>query len=436
MPTSSLTLLLLGSGGREHALAWKIAQSPLLKKLYCAPGSDAILACDARVACDKIDILDPAAVVALAKKRKIDLIIIGPETSLAAGVADALRAEGFKVLGPGKEAARLESSKAYAKEFMGRHKIPTAGWETFTELQMAKSAVEAKRLPVVIKADGLAAGKGVFICRTTNDAMGAVTQLMERGELGAAGQTLVVERFLEGPELSAIAFVDGKDYRLLAFSRDHKRLKDGDEGPNTGGMGAFAPAEVDAKTAEAIRTQVFDRVIAGLKADGLDFRGILFVGIILTSDGPQVLEFNCRFGDPETQAVMPLLDSDLIALSLATAEGRLGGQELKTRPGASVCVTLASQGYPGSPETGREIEGLPEATEDLVVFHAGTKRKGKAWTTSGGRVLGVTGVADDLPHAREKAYAAAAKIRFDGMQYRKDIAGVLKPLQGAGKIEV
>ncbi len=432
MPTTE-TVLLLGSGGREHALAWKAAQSPLLKKLYCAPGSSAI---GEIATCEKIDILDPKAVTEFAKKIKADLVIIGPEASLAVGVADALRAEGIEVLGPGQKAAQLESSKAFAKEFMGRHKIPTAGWDTFTDLKAARSAVGSKSLPVVIKADGLASGKGVFICHARADAMEAVTQLMEQGAMGGAGKTLVVEDFIEGPEISAIAFVDGKDYRLFPFSRDHKRLKDGDEGPNTGGMGAFAPAEVDPKTAEAIRTQVFDRVIAGLKADGLDFRGILFVGLILTKEGPQVLEFNCRFGDPETQALMTLLDSDLVALSLACAEGKLAGQELKSRPGTSICVTLASEGYPSKPVTGRVIEGLPKDSQDLIVFHAGTARKGSAWSSSGGRVLGVTSVADDLPRAREKAYAAIAHIRFDGMQYRKDIGGIPKPLQSAGKTGV
>jgi phosphoribosylamine--glycine ligase len=412
------TVLLLGAGGREHAIAWKLAQSKRLKNLYAMPGSDAIAQWAQNVPGDPCD---AAAVVKAAKDCHAKLVVIGPEAPLAAGVADALREAGFKVFGPSKAAARLEASKAFSKQFMKKHKVPTARFEVHTDPMIARGAAEAWRLPVVIKADGLAAGKGVFVCKQTNEALGAVTELLERGGMGDAGRTIVIEDGLEGPELSVLMFCDGKDYRLLAPSRDHKRLKDGDQGPNTGGMGVFAPVPVDPGLMETIDKTVIAPVMAGLAAEKLDYRGLLYIGLMLTKKGPMTLEFNCRFGDPETQAVLPLLDEDLVELMLACADGKLGRGALKPKAGAAVCVTLAAGEYPARGSKGLPIQGL-ESVEDAFVFHAGTAKADGKWVTNGGRVLSVTGVGKDLPEARAKAYAAVAKLDFAGMQYRKDIA--------------
>ncbi len=426
MSAPRISVLILGSGGREHALAWKCAQSPLLKKLYCAPGSDAI---KELAECVAVDMNDGKAVADFCAKKKIELVIVGPEGPLANGVADVLRKAGVKTFGPGKDGAKLEFSKAYSKEFMKRHKIPTARFEVFTEAQMARSAAEAKRLPLVLKADGLAAGKGVFVCKTTNEALGAVTELMDNDSLGEAGRTVIIEDCLVGPELSVLFFCDGKDYRLLPPSRDHKRLKDNDEGPNTGGMGVFAPVPIDAALIETIKTEVLDRVMKGLSADGIDYRGLLYAGIMLTPEGPKLLEFNCRFGDPETQALLPLLDSDLVELSLACAEQKLSSVQIKTKPGACVCVTLASPGYPASSTKDLPISGLDSLGKDVVAFHAGTKKPAQTWLTNGGRVLGVTARGADLAQAREAAYKAVSKINFEGMQFRTDIAAPLPALK-------
>jgi len=411
------TVLLLGSGGREHAIAWKLAQSKRLKNLYALPGSDAIAQWAQNVPGDPCD---PAAVVEAAKKVHAQLVVIGPEAPLAAGVADALREAGFKVFGPSKAAARLEASKAFSKRFMKKHKVPTARFEVHSDPMIARGAAEAWRLPVVIKADGLAAGKGVFVCQQTNDALGAVTQILEHGSFGEAGREIVIEDGLEGPELSLLMFCDGKDYRLLAPSRDHKRLKDGDQGPNTGGMGVFAPVSVDPGLMRTIEETVIAPVLAGLKSEKLDYRGLLYIGLMLTKKGPMTLEFNCRFGDPETQAVLPLLDEDLLELMLACAVGKLGKGVLKPKAGAAVCVTLASGEYPARGSKGVAIRGL-EDVQDAFVFHAGTAKADGRWVTNGGRVLSVTGLGKDLAEARAKAYAAATQIAFDGMQYRKDI---------------
>ncbi len=421
MSSPKLNVLIIGSGGREHALAWKCGQSPLLNKLFAIPGSDAIAAL---AECAPLDALNFDQIKAFCQEKKIGLVIVGPEGPLASGLADALRASGLKVFGPNQAAARLEYSKAFAKEFMRRHAIPTAGFEVFREAFRARSAAEAKRLPLVIKADGLAAGKGVFVCKTTNEALGAVTELMDAKSLGAAGKTLLIEDCLTGPELSLLFFCDGKDYRLLPSSRDHKRLKDNDEGLNTGGMGVFAPAPVDAKTMGRIKTEILDRIIMGLAAEKLDYRGLLYAGLMLTPEGPKVLEFNCRFGDPETQALLPLLESDLLELALACAAGKLAETQVETKPGACVSVTLASPGYPESSTKGLPISGLEELqdSKDVMIFHAGTKKNGRNWVTNGGRVLGVTALGSDLTQARDKAYAAVDKIHFEGMQHRTDIA--------------
>lgn len=421
-----MKVLLLGSGGREHALAWSLARSRKLEELVCAPGSAAL----ARLgACADADILDPKAVSRLCMERRPDLVIVGPEAPLEAGVADELRADGLAVFGPSRAAARLETSKIFAKDFMVRHGLPTAAWRACRDASQARKAVSELGAPVVVKADGLAGGKGVRVCATKEDALEAVSDFMEAKTLGRAGEGLVVEEFLEGTELSALALTDGKTFRLLPFARDHKRLNDGDKGPNTGGMGVFAPVAVDAEMERKIRTEIFERTLNGLKADGLDYRGVLYAGLILHHSTPKLLEFNCRFGDPETQAILPLIKNDLLAALRAAAEGRLERAKLEIRAGACACVVLASEGYPAKPVTGRSIEGL-EALEDqegLMVFHSGTAGGPGNWTTSGGRVLGVSAWAATPEAARRAAYEAAGRIRFEGMQCRRDIgASVLE----------
>ncbi len=413
------TVLLLGSGGREHAIAWKLAQSPRLKNLYALPGSDALAQW---AQCLPGDPCDPAAVVGAAKKAHAKLVFVGPEAPLAAGVADALRKEGVATFGPGKDAARLESSKAFAKDFMRRHGLPTARYEVHDDAAEARAAALAWRGGLVVKADGLAAGQGVFVCDSGAQAAAAVDEVMAARTLGAAGARVVLEERLEGPEVSILGLLDGKRYKLLPASQDHKRLKDGDAGPNTGGMGAYAPAALGGDLLGRVGEDVFARALRGLAADGLDYRGVLYAGLMLTQDGPKLLEFNCRFGDPETQAILPVLETDLLQLALECAEGSLTTTPKAARKGC-VGVVLASEGYPAKPAVGRPIEGLDTASAgDVLVFHAGTKKEKGRWLTAGGRVLTVCGVDRDISKAREKAYSALRGIRFSGMQYRRDIA--------------
>ncbi|MBI3507650.1 MAG: phosphoribosylamine--glycine ligase [Proteobacteria bacterium] len=426
-----MNVLLVGSGGREHALAWKLRQSPLVEFLFALPGSSAI----ADLAqCVPGDPNKGAAVAMFCKENKIRLVVVGPEAPLAAGLADVLRAEGIAVFGPGKEAAQLESSKAYAKEFMKRHGIPTAASEVYDDAAKARDAAAEIELPVVVKADGLAAGKGVRICNTRQEAIAAVQDFMVKRELGDSGARVVLEQFLEGPEVTVLALCDGEAILPLAPSRDHKRVWDDDLGPNTGGMGAFAPVAIDAETDRRIRTEVLDRVLKGLNADALDYRGVIYCGLMLTKDGPKVLEFNVRFGDPETQAVMPLLKSDFAELAQAAAERKLKGRKVEFHSGAAVCVVIASEGYPGTPATGRTITGLEKprlapmpageriSVAEDIVFHAGTVYKDNRWTTTGGRVLGVSAHGADVAQARSRAYATVRRIQFEGMHFRGDIA--------------
>ena len=413
------TVLLLGSGGREHALAWKLAQSPRLKNLYALPGSDAL---GRWAQCLPGDPCDIKAVLSAASTVHAKLVFIGPEAPLAAGVADALRREGFAVCGPDQAAARLESSKAFAKDFMRRHGLPTARCEVFEDAAQARAAALAWKGGVVVKADGLAAGKGVFVCGDGAQAAEAVGQVMEGGRLGQAGARVLLEERLEGPEVSVLAFLDGKTVKLLPPSQDHKRLQDGDRGPNTGGMGAYAPAQLSPRLLREIGENVFGRAAHGLHKDGLDYRGILYAGLMLTTQGPKLLEFNCRFGDPETQAILPVLEADLLELALATANGELERVRGGATHRACVGVVLASEGYPEKAIVGRTIEGLdlPPA-DDVLIFHSGTRREDAAWKTAGGRVLTVCGLGPDVARARATAYAAAQKIHFEGMQHRRDI---------------
>lgn len=413
-------VLLLGAGGREHALAWKIAQSPLLGELYIAPGNPGTAQHGQNVA---LDIADHSALLAFCQQKNIDLVMVGPEAPLAAGVADALTAAGLRCFGPSQAAAQLEASKAFAKDFMTRHAIPTARYAVFTRFSEAAAFLEQVDYPVVIKASGLAAGKGVVLPESQAEARQTLQAMLEQGLLGAAGQQVVIEERLTGPEISLMAFSDGETVLPMLPAQDHKRLLDHNLGPNTGGMGAYAPAAIltEALQAEALQT-VLRPAIAGLRAEGRPFVGVLYAGLMLTPQGLRVLEFNCRFGDPETQALLPLLQSDLLEIALACAEGRLGQIQLRWRDAAAVCVVLASQGYPEKPESGQplQISALPA---DCVVFQAGTRRAETGQILSaGGRVLGVTALAASLPQAVDQAYRAVSQISFQGRQYRSDIA--------------
>lgn len=416
-----MKILVIGSGGREHALLWKLAQSPRMTALHCAPGN----AGTAELATNHpVTATDLPGLVALAKSEKIDLTIVGPDDPLAAGIVDLFRNEGLRVFGPVAAAARLESSKSFAKEFMVRHGIPTAGSATFSDPEAALAHCATASYPLVVKADGLALGKGVVIAQTRDEAENAVRQSMIEKVFGEAGNTVVIEEFLTGPECSIHALVDGTGYTLFPDAKDHKRALDGDQGLNTGGMGTISPSrEVDEAMQERIRREVMEPFVRGIAADGLPFSGMLFPGLMMTPNGPKVLEFNCRFGDPETQVLTRRLKSDLLDLIEATVDGKLGTAAPEWDTRAAVCIVLASGGYPGPIEKGKVISGIEEASSapDVVVFHAGTATKDAHVVTNGGRVLGVTALGSTLEEARAKAYAAAEKIAFEGKQLRRDI---------------
>ncbi|HUT85584.1 MAG TPA: phosphoribosylamine--glycine ligase [Elusimicrobiales bacterium] len=428
-----MNVLIIGSGGREHVLAWKLSQSKLLAKLYCAPGSTAI----SEIAeCVDIDIKKFNLIAKFCKEKKIDTVVVGPEAPLAGGIADFLSAYNVDVFGPSKSATKLESSKVFAKHFMMRHNIPTAKFNVLADAKSAFSEIEELSLPVVLKADGLAGGKGVKICKTASDAEKTITDYMKNKIFGNAGTTIVAEEFLRGKEVSVMAVCDGKNYVLLPTSRDHKPLLDGNEGPNTGGMGAYSnPTDLTKSVMQEVKTKIFDRLIKGLQKENIPYCGVIYAGLMLTDDGPKVIEFNCRFGDPETQVILPLLRSDLLELISACFSKKLKNFELETCYGECVCVVLASKGYPSSPVKGVKISGIEDAHQmnNIEVFHSGTKKEDGNWVTSGGRVLGITALADDVESARINAYKAVSKIKFDGMQYRKDIASDASQKCNCGK---
>ena len=415
------TTFVIGGGAREHALLWALRQSPLTSDLLCAPGNagTAQLAENVPLAVEELD-----AIVRLATERRVDLCVVGPEKPLAMGLADRLRAAGIPTAGPSQAAARLESSKVWAKDLMRRAGVPTARFTVVTDLADARRALSDYDLPVVIKADGLAAGKGVVVAQSREEAEAALTSFLETGTLGAAGHIVVIEECLSGPEVSVLALTDGEEIRTLVPACDHKRVFDGDAGPNTGGMGAYAPTRLlSMDDITDVERTVLRPVIDRLRADSTPLVGVLYAGLMLTPDGPRVLEFNVRFGDPETQVVLPMLDGDLAALLRATAEGRLGELPApNVRAGACVGVVLASGGYPGSYETGEPITGLDAVPSDALVFHAGTRRDASgAVVTDGGRVLTVVAPGETLAAARKSAYGAVDRIHFDGMHVRRDI---------------
>jgi phosphoribosylamine--glycine ligase len=417
-----MKVLVLGSGGREHALVWKLRQSPRASQIYCAPGNGGITA-DAE--CLPVDLKSLDSITALAARLQPDLTVVGPELVLTLGVVDEFTRRDWPIFGPTKAAARLESSKSFAKEFLQRYHIPTAHYAICDSIEQVRSALSHFRLPVVVKADGLAAGKGVVIAKSKEEATSVAAEMLSGKMLGEAGSRVVLEECLKGDELSFLVFSDGERVVPLVAAQDHKRAGDGDTGPNTGGMGAYSTADiVDDKMRDWLVNHIARPVVAGMKAEGAEFKGVLYCGLMMTARGPMVLEFNCRFGDPETQPILMRLESDLLEAIEASIEGRVSEGDFKWSSDASVCVVMSSGGYPGTFEAGKRISGLEEAGagEGVQVFHAGTTQRDGAYYTSGGRVLGVTARAADLETAVQRAYEACAKITFDGAHYRKDIA--------------
>jgi len=419
-----MKILLIGSGGREHALAWKLAQSPQVQTVFVAPGNGGTATAKQTTAgIENLPISDLQDLADFAKREQIGLTVVGPEAPLAAGVVDVFRQNGLRIFGPTQLAAQLESSKDFSKAFMKRHGIPTADYQTFSSALEAHAYIDAKGAPIVIKADGLAAGKGVVVAMNLAEAHAAVDMMLADNKLGNAGARVVIEEFLTGEEASFIVLVDGKNVLALATSQDHKRLLDADQGPNTGGMGAYSPAPVVTPEihARALR-EVIMPTVKGMQADGIPYTGFLYAGLMISADGKiKTLEFNCRMGDPETQPIMARLRSDLVHTLNQAVDGKLNEVELEWDRRTALGVVLATHNYPDTPRNGDVITGIPEDTEDQVIFHAGTKLQDGKLITAGGRVLCVVGLADTVRGAQQKAYAAIDQIHFDGMQYRKDI---------------
>jgi phosphoribosylamine--glycine ligase len=417
-----MKVLVLGSGGREHALVWKLRQSPRVSKVYCAPGNGGI-SDDAE--CIAVDLKDLASIRKLAEQLQPDLTVVGPELPLMLGVVDELTAQGFRVFGPTREASQLESSKSFAKEFMQRHRIPTAHYSICNSLADIHEALPHFHTPIVVKADGLAAGKGVVICNTKEEVVTVSSEMLSGKMLGTAGSRIVLEECLKGEEVSFLVFSDGKHVAALAAAQDHKRIGEGDSGPNTGGMGAYSTDSLlDEQMQQWLLHHVAQPVVDGMKAEGAEYKGVLYCGLMMTAKGPMVLEFNCRFGDPETQPILMRMDSDLVDAVEASIAGTLHEIEMAWTSDAAACVVVASGGYPGTYESGKAIQGLEQAgaLEGVKVFHAGTSKRNGAYYTAGGRVLGVTARGADLKSAVNRAYQATAKITFDGAYYRRDIA--------------
>lgn len=416
-----MKILVVGGGGREHAIIWKLSQSVKKPELFCAPGNGGI----AEIAtCVPIKATDVPAMVEYAKKERFDLVVVAPDDPLAMGMVDELEKAGIRAFGPTASAARIEASKVFAKDLMKKYGIPTAGYEVFDNPKAALSHLANCPYPAVVKADGLALGKGVIICKAQKDAEDAVNKIMVERVFGDSGSRVIVEEFIEGPEVSVLCFVDGKHIAPMVSSQDHKRAFDNDEGPNTGGMGTFAPTpKYTAGVEEEVTRTILMPTVEAMAKEGAPFKGVLYFGLMLTKNGPRVLEYNARFGDPETQVVLPLLKTDLVDIMEATIDSALDTTDIEWEKGACVCVVMASGGYPGAYEKGFEITGLERLwdKDDITVFHAGTQIKDGKTVTAGGRVLGVTAKGKDIPGAREKAYAAVEEIRFTGAHYRRDI---------------
>lgn len=423
-----MKVLVIGSGGREHALVWKLAQSSRVTKIYCAPGNDAIAKLAKLV---PIGVEDLGELVSWAQAERIDLTVVGPEMPLTLGLVDRFQQAGLKIFGPTKAAAQLEGSKAFAKKLMEKYDIPTAKYRTFTDPHEAKEYIKKQGVPLVIKADGLAAGKGVFIVDDLAAAFQAVELIMEEAKFGVAGQRIIVEEFLTGTEVSLLALTDGQTVLPMAPAHDHKAVYDGDQGPNTGGMGAFSPSNiVNDQLVDEISQRILIPTVQALKAEGITYQGVLYAGLILTDHGPRVLEFNARFGDPETQVILTRLENDLCELLLAVIDGSLNEKKLNWSKKKSLTVILAAAGYPLAYQKGEEIKGLDsqgQLNADVIVFHAGTRSLAGKWLTNGGRVLAVTALGADFQAAQKLAYNALQRVSFKGCHYRRDIGDQILP---------
>ena len=414
-----MKILVVGSGGREHAISWKLKQSPRVTELYCAPGNAGI----SQIAqCIAISAEDLDGLLEFALKNEIDLTVVGPEVPLTMGIVDLFEKHQLKVFGPSQAAAEIEGSKAFSKDLMQKYHIPTAQYGVFTEVTKANTFLETVSIPCVVKADGLAAGKGVLICESKEEASQAVEDILVDNKFGSAGSRVVIEEFLIGQEVSMLAFTDGKTIRPMVSAQDHKRIFDGDQGLNTGGMGAYSPAPIyTGEVHNYVVDHVLQPTVEAMAAEGRTFAGVLYAGLMLTADGPKVLEFNARFGDPETQAILPRLQTDLVDIMLAVVEKRLDTQPIEWSEEACVCVVMASGGYPESSEKGVPIKGLEDAAQKALVFHAGTAWQDKTIVTNGGRVLGISALGKDIASAIDQAYQAVGQIQFTHMQYRTDI---------------
>ncbi|MDZ7375029.1 MAG: phosphoribosylamine--glycine ligase [candidate division KSB1 bacterium] len=415
-----MNILVIGGGGREHTLVWKIAQSPVVNKIYCAPGNAGI----AQLAeCVSINESAIDELLNFADRKRIDLAIIEPDALFAAGIVDAFQRQGLAIFGPTKKAAEIESSKIFAKYLMEKYQIPTAQYRAFDQFEAAKNYLNSMPTPIVIKADGLAAGKGAIVCFNQEEAQEALHKMMIQGVFGSAGKKVVIEEYLRGQEASVLAVTDGENLIELLPAQDHKPIFDDDKGPNTGGMGAYAPAvQVDMDMLQQIRQRILEPAIKGMALEDRPYRGVLYAGLMITRQGPKVIEFNCRFGDPETQVILPLVEGDIVPLLYGCSQGKLEQQTINFKNKFAVCVVMASGGYPGKYEKGKEIIGLERNFgTDVIIFHAGTKLANGKILTNGGRVLGITALGNDVAEAIKRAYKAVGKITFDGAYYRKDI---------------
>ncbi len=415
-----MNVLVIGSGGREHAICFKILQSPMLKKLYTLPSNSSFSIFSKNLS---IDMLDFETISRFVKENSVDLVVVGPELALSKGIADRLRAKNIKVFGPGLKGAILESSKQIAKEFMYRNYIPTADFKIFYDFGYAVEYIKKnEKYPLVVKADGLCAGKGVRICRDYDETYTALDDFMNKGIFGSSGMKVVIEDYLEGKEASLLCFVDGKRYLMLPIAKDYKRLLDKNEGPNTGGMGSISPLDLDDATLKRIDEEIVWRFMDAIIRERIDYRGVIYFGLMITNDGPKVLEFNVRFGDPETQSILPLLDDDLLEIMNEVAEGSIKRHSIRIKNMKSVCVVISSKSYPFASSSGKEIKGLDKIDKDVFVFYAGTRYEDSKYYTNGGRILNIVGLDKNFKLAREKVYKNVEKISFDDIYFRKDIA--------------